>query len=245
MPPWVEICLDSVRKWATAQGWQYRFVGDEIFERIPDHYRTRVEGRLPILTDLGRLLLIREALNSDADTAVWIDADVLIFDPAAFQPDIDADYAFARELWVQPGPNGSLKAYRNVHNAVCLFRDGNAMLDFYIHACEQIVRRVDGGVPNQIVGPKFLTALHNIIGFPLIESIGMASPLVLGDLLKGGGEALRLLKAESTHGLSGLNLCGSLVGQTVDGVDVSTELMDIVCARLLSDGTALLGDADE
>mgnify|MGYP001492830042 CR=1 FL=1 len=156
--------------------------GNEIFERVPAWYRARANGCLPVMTDLGRLILVREALGSGAKTVFWIDADIFIFDPDELRVEIDAEYAFSRELWVQPSARG-FKIYRNVHNAFCMFRQGNPFLDFYIHACLSIMQRVDGGVPNQIVGTKLLTAIHNIIGFPLMEQVGMASPLVLENLI--------------------------------------------------------------
>lgn len=237
--------MASVRYWASYHGWEYRFVGDEIFDRVPVWYQERAAGRLPVITDLGRLILIREALAEGADTAVWLDADVLVFDAAEFHLEIADDHAFAREHWVQPtdreGPGRDFKVYKNVHNAFCLFSHGNAVLEFYIHACERIMRRVDGGVPNQIVGTKLLTALHNIIGFPLIDDVGMISPLVLSDIAAGGGAALDLLIAKSLEPLKAANLCSSLVGAATDGVDIDEALMERVVERLRTDGLELLG----
>ena len=67
-----------------------------------------------------------------------------------------------------------------------------------------------GGVPPQFVGPKLLTALHNIAHFPVIESAAMLSPLVLKDLLAGGGESLDLLLQKSAVTPAGANLGSSL-----------------------------------
>ena len=225
VPAWINSCLGSVRAWASLCGLDYRFFGDEIFERVPAWYRERANGRLPVMTDLGRLILVRDALGSGARTVFWIDADVFIFDPDELQVEIDAEYAFSRELWVQQSARG-LKVYRNVHNAFCMFRQGNPFLDFYIHACQSVLHRVDSGVPNQIVGTKLLTAMHNIIGFPLMEQVGMASPLVLQDLSAGSdGPALTRLVAKSPTTLRAVNLCGSLVGQKVDGVSINDDLL--------------------
>lgn len=238
-PAWIAACLESVRAWAAGQGWDYRFFGDEILDRVPDWYREGAQGRWPVMTDLARLLLARDALAEGRGRVLWVDADVLVF--VKDGPDLSTageDYAFARELWVQPDGDG-IRVYRNVHNAVCWFGPGNPVLDFYIHACERIVGRLQGGAPNQIVGPKLLTALHNMLGFPLMEDVGMASPLVARDIAAGGGPALRRLIDESRAPLRAMNLCASLVGREVDGVRMDAALMQAAVARLRDDGETL------
>ena len=163
-----------------------------------------------------------------------------------FDPTPSNAYAFAREVWVQPASRGGFKVFRNVHNAACAFRRGNAMLDFYIHACEAVLRRSNGNVPNQIVGTKFLTALNNIIGFELMDDIGMISPLVARDLLAGTGPALACFLDASPLPLRAVNLCGSLVGKNADGIDLSDAYVLAVVERLITDGRSIFsrGDAD-
>ena len=241
VPEWLSGCMTSVRDWAAAQGYDYRHIGDEIFDMVPAWYRANAGGRAPVITDLARLLLIREELSAGRSAAIWFDADVLIFDPDALAIDLTPAYAFGRERWVQPGPKtdarpGSLKVYRNVHNAVAMFRPGNAFLKFYIHACERILKAASGSVPNQVVGPKFLTAIHNIMGFDLIDTVGMLSPLVLRDLHAGGGPALDRLIAATPTPLAAANLCSSMVGAETDGVSVTDKMMDVVCEKLMSAG---------
>ena len=63
VPAWINSCLRSVRAWASLCGFDYRFFGDEIFERVPAWYRERANGRLPVMTDLGRLILVRDELG--------------------------------------------------------------------------------------------------------------------------------------------------------------------------------------
>ena len=80
VPAWINRCLGSVRAWTSLCGLDYRFFGNEIFELVPTWYRERADGRLPVMTDLGRLILVREALGSGARSVFWIDADIFIFD---------------------------------------------------------------------------------------------------------------------------------------------------------------------
>jgi hypothetical protein len=44
-----------------------------------------------------------------------------------------------------------------------------------------------GRIPAQFIGPKWLTALHNIALGPVIESAAILSPLVMRDYLAGQG----------------------------------------------------------
>ncbi|MCP5371490.1 MAG: hypothetical protein H6907_07105 [Hyphomicrobiales bacterium] len=234
--PWVATCLDSVRAWAADRGWDYRFVDDAIFDLLPAAYRANARGCIPIMTDLGRLLLARRYLARGAQRVIWMDADVLVFDPAGLDIRVGWEFAFGREVWVQRDPGGRLRAYRNVHNAVAVFCAGNSFLDFYIHACQAVVGRLETGGPPQIVGTKLLTALHNMIGFTLVDDVAMFSPAVLRDLAAGGGEALDRLRRESPAPPRAANLCGSLAG-TAGGLDDAG--LAAVCDRLLANGRAL------
>ena len=229
-PQWIAACMASVRDWAALHGFDYRFVDDGIFDLVPDWYREKAGNRIPVITDLGRLLLARDFLAEGYDRTVWLDADVLVFDAEGFVLDIAEEFAFGAETWIQRTTSGGLRAYRNVHNAVSVFCAGNSFLDFYIHACRSVVGRLEGGVPPQIVGPKLLTSLHNTIGFRLIPEVAMLSPLVVADVAKGEGPALDLFRRREPGPLRAANLCSSLTG-TESGV--SDETVDRACERLL------------
>lgn len=229
-PEWIGRCLRSVRDWAARCGFDYRFVGDEIFDLVPDWYREKATNRIPVITDLGRLLLARALLAEGYERTVWLDADVLVFDAAGFEIDISEEFAFGEETWVQQTDSGELRTYRNVHNAISVFTAGNSFLEFYIHACRSVIGRLEGGVPPQIVGPKLLTALHNMIGFRLIPEVAMLSPLVVGDIAKGEGPALDLFRRHAPGPIRAANLCSSLTGTEAG---VGDETAALACERLL------------
>jgi len=74
------------------------------------------------------------------------------------------------------------------------------VLGFYTHACEQVLGRIaaDGAgasVPAQIIGPKLLSALHNIATFPLIE-----------DVATTGGQAVEAVDVLRDAGAEGLEV---------------------------------------
>ncbi|MBT6559111.1 MAG: hypothetical protein HON25_11970 [Gammaproteobacteria bacterium] len=56
---WLDTCLVSVESWAAQANYSYRFIGDELFGQVPDWYMRKVAGRMPIASDLGRLLWIK------------------------------------------------------------------------------------------------------------------------------------------------------------------------------------------
>lgn len=226
-------CLESVETFASTSGYQYVFEDDRpFFGRVPTRYIEQAQGRTVVVSDLARLLWMRALLEQGVERVVWLDADVLVFGPLSL--DAPEGYAFGRERFVQPTAAGGLKVHKNAHNAVCVFAAQNPMLDFYIHACQRIVARADGQGPAQIVGPKFLTALSNMLHLPLLDEVGSLSPPVLRDLAARGGPAWDALRAEPTDApLGAANLCASYRGQTVMGVDVNDALFDAAIDRLL------------
>ena len=73
-----------------------------------------------------------------------------------------------------------------------MFRRGDSFLDFYTDTAVRLLSRNTGSVPPQFIGPKLLTALHNIAGLPVMDAAGMLSPAVVRDLVRGEGTALDL-----------------------------------------------------
>ncbi len=208
---WLRTCLDSVAEWAQERGFEYRLLGDEALDSVPAWYRDKTHGRLPIQFDLARLQLIDQALNQGFERACWIDADVLLFAPGHLHLHY-RDCAFGREYWVERDAQGRVRVRGNVHNAICAFTAGSAVLGFLQHATLRVIERADPAyIAPQLVGPKLLGALHSLVGFDLIESVGGFSPLVLDDLEAGGGAALRAQQAAHTAPLAGANLCTSLL----------------------------------
>lgn len=207
---WMGRCLQSVRDWSAGQEHDYRFLGDEIFQQVPGWYLDKVRDKLPIATDYARLKLIQQALAAGYDQALWLDADVLVLDPG-MRLEFAGSCAFGQEVWVQER-QGKLQARRNIHNAVCVFRQQCPVLPFLLHCVESLMRRIDPAhIAPQLAGPKLLQALHPLCDFALLPQVGALSPLVVDDLCRGGGEALQLLLHNSAVQPQAVNLCASLV----------------------------------
>jgi hypothetical protein len=235
-PGWIARCLASVREWAASSGFDYRFLGDELFARVPDWVRDKTRHRPMVASDLARLRVLEEIVG-EGRAAVWLDADVAVHDPGGLTAalDLSEGFLFGRETWVQPDRRGRPTVRRSVHNALCAFAPGNAFLPFYIEAATRILARHTGHdlVP-QIIGPKFLTAQHNMIGLPATAAVNMASPMVIADLAAGGGPAWRLFRRDAPRPPAALNLCQSYTGRTVDGVAVTANVLDAALERMMS-----------
>ena len=206
---WMAPCLASVEQWTAGRGHEYLFIGDEIFETVPEWYLAKVAKKLPVATDYGRLVLMRDALKAGYDEVIWFDADLLIFDQS-LQLMFDGTCAFGQEVWIQQ-PGIRLEARRNVHNAVCVFRQDCPILPFLLHTVESLIRRVDADrISPQMVGPRLLNALHPLADFALLPQVGALSPEVVTDLAAGQGPALDLLRKESRVPLQAANVSASV-----------------------------------
>jgi hypothetical protein len=125
---------------------------------------------------------------------------------------------------VQHDRQDKLKSYKKVHNAFLMFRKGNSFLDFYADTAQRLLTQNKGSMPPQFIGPKLLTALHNVANLPVLETAGMLSPMVVRDILAGEGPALDLFVKHSPEPVAAANLCGSsceggeLAGEEMDGL---------------------------
>jgi len=206
---WLRRCLDSVADWARQNGYEYRYLGDELFAPLDRALLEKTRTQRVIASDLARLVSLQRGLAEGFERVVWCDADFLIFDPARFVLP-DTEFALGREVWVQHDKRQRLRAFVKVHNALLMFRRDNHSLDFSHAAAERLLRLNQGTMPPQFIGPKLLTALHNIVQCPVMESAAMLSPQVLRDRIAGKGEALRLFLEKSTVAPAGANLSSSL-----------------------------------
>ena len=207
---WIKDCLGSVERWAQAKGYTYRHIDDALFTVVPDWYMQKVGTKLPIAADYARLVFLQKALEEGFEQVIWLDADVLVFDQAlAFE--FTGSCAFGHEVWIQER-DGKLEARSNVHNAVCVFRQGCVILPFLLHTILSMMMRVDPAhLAPQFAGPKLLNALHPLCNFTLLPQVGALSPLVVADIGKGGIRAVNLLLCKSTVPPLAVNLCASLI----------------------------------
>ena len=227
---WLTRCINSVKSWSEANKFDYQFINDELFDYVPTELRHKTETQRVIATDLARLKALQMYLAQGYKCAIWCDADFLIFSPSNFNLS-NENYAVGREVWVQTDNKNAQKltAHIKVHNAFLLFRQGNSFLDFYTDTAEKLLSLNQGPMPPQFIGPKLLTAIHNIAQCPVQEMAGMLSPPVIQDIANQGGPALNLFLQRSPQSITAANLCSSLYAQD----KVGSEQMDQCITALL------------
>lgn len=201
---------------------------------MPEPLLLKTKQQIVVATDLARLLKLQELLKQGYQTVIWCDADFLIFNPLNFQVPVTS-YALGRGVWVQKDNKNQLRVYIKVHNAFLMFRQGNTFLDFYSETAGKLLTRVKGPTPPQFIGPKLLTALHNIALCPVLENAGMLSPLLIKNVLNGSGNALDLFNKKSPAPISAANLCYSSLQKR----QLTHQHMQQAITRLLNDGAGL------
>ncbi len=225
--PWVERCLASVQGWTAAKGYDYRFVDDRLFDYAGAEYCRRVRYSMQAIANLARLELIREALASGFDRAIWVDADVVVFDADRFTIDLTSGYTFCHEVWINIHPDGSFGENRTVNNCVCAFTRQNPDLDMLIALIRHIVahREIES---NYTVGTNLLRALQPILGFPLLTNVGMFSEWIVQGLAAGDPRHVEIQARQFGFPVYAANLGLSLTHRTseTDYVRAIDALMD-------------------
>lgn len=259
-PAWQQRCMDSVQAWAARQGYAYRFLGDELFDQVPDWYLAKVRGRMPIAADLGRLQWVERLLSERYSWVLWFDADVLVFAPNRLDVALGGSCVFGQEHWVQAkashesnntskrGPRWLVR--KNIHNAFAAFPRGCPVLPFLIDLILRMMKRVDADyIAPQMMGPKLLSSLHNLAAFDYVAEVGALSPEVLEEIATGRGNgALKALCDAQPKPLVAANLCASLVSALplVAGTAQNSAhaQIDRVIDRLLACGEGLAQPGD-
>jgi len=228
---WLRSCIDSVQSWAANSRFDYQWLGDEIFDSVDENLLTKTRTQKVIASDLARLKALQKGLKDGYRQVVWCDADFLIFNPQNFVLP-ESTFALGREVWIQQDKNHKLRAYTKVHNAFMMFSQGNHFLDYYTASAEQLLQANQGRMPPQFIGPKLLTALHNIVACPVMETAGMLSPLVIQDLLKrkelGDGKALQLFKQKSACFPAAANLSSSVTAEAGFSESQMRQLIEVL-----------------
>jgi hypothetical protein len=190
VPDWIARCLASVRAWAQQRGFDYWLTDDSLFALCGDDYLAAVGDNMRSITNLCRLEIIGRATAGGYDYAVWLDADVLVFDPARFELPATPRIAFARETWLWTDARG-WQVHNTLNNAAIICPAADPDLGFIIEATRHRARHHKVTTSHQ-VGVELIRGLHRFMDFDLVHNVGMFSPWVLTAIARGDREAMAM-----------------------------------------------------
>ncbi len=240
-PAPIVTCVESVRAWTTRAGHAYEFIGDALFDPLPPWFVDGVRGNRVMMSDLARLLWLREQLSA-YELAVWVDADVLVFAPAQFAIRCDGDYGVCRETWVRRGGRGQFLATQGLHNAVLAFRRGSPLLDFYIRACEEVVRHRGAELAPHALGPDLLGRFGDVLGAHVLPNIGLFGPVVTAGIAAGKERAVRAYMEAAGEPVYAANMCASFLDRPPERGGLSLRTLQRAIDRLLTTEGAVVND---
>ncbi len=209
-PPWAEwrrLCINSVQEWAATKSYTYRFIGDELFAPIPEQLMSNCQGVLLPLTDIGRLLWLQKLLIEGWDRVIWLDADILIFDPPL---DIGADVV-GREVWISKGLQDGFRAASSVNNCVVSVTKDSGLLDELLNATLSEAKNFSDPPHPRALGPDLLRRLDAETPLAVAPDIAMASPILVNALACNDPAPLSAHHSVWGGPVRAVNLCGSLI----------------------------------
>jgi len=232
-PSFIDRCLETVSAWAECQGFDYGFETDALLREVPDSYRRHVSGLTMPMTNFGRLLLLRDRLRTGYDRAIWCDADVVIFDRERLHLRDVRDYALTREVWTGIDATGAVRHSVNVTGCLMVFERANSFLDFALHA---LARRAERTLITEPRGSftRMLTDLDDIVPLQTVTEVGMLSPLLLDEIVRGAPTHLSGYMKTVGSRLCGVNLSAAFHNLEHEGVLVTDAVYAAVIDRCLA-----------
>ena len=209
VPNWIRSCLQSVENWAAIKGFDYKFIDDRFFDYAPDWFRKRCGKEFYPVTDIARLYLLRENLNNGYDRALWVDADVIVFNNTDFNIDDNNGYAFCHEIMLGIGPDKKLVLSKNsLNNAVMIFEHGHPMLNFYIFSAEEIIRNTPPDkIFRTIIGPDLLVRLSRFMPVYRLTCVGLYTPVYMQALAADKKNIIEAYRNQFGFDMYAANLC--------------------------------------
>ena len=159
-----------------------------------------------VVADLARLMQARKYLLQGVEQVVWVDADVIVFDPGQFRIPSTRAFATAGKSGCtgQPQASCSRRTKSTMQSAPSA---GSPLADLteYIDRCLKMVAEVPRVSNGLMVGTDVLTSPFS--GSERIENVGIMSPALLQAILREEDE--NLTRYTQWHGspVFAANLC--------------------------------------
>ena len=235
VPAWIDACMATVRIWAQQQGFDYRFFDDRFFDLVPSSLRPRASEHKCLLTDFARLVAARELLAEGYDRVIWVDADLVVFDPEKFVIAITSGHAFCREVWHDFTLFGRPYFKLTVNNSVSVFCRDQQLIDLYLKAATAILSSTQP-LSAVSIGTEWLHQRQATDPSPLLTNVGILGPEMMYRYLHDDAHFLRPYLRYQTSPVYAANLCHSKLGTVYRfaGVAEPWELDDKCLGALIS-----------
>jgi len=238
--------MESVRVWAEARHWGYRFLDDRFFEFAPAGVRERCAGNLYALSDICRLRWMQQELDAGVERVIWADADVLVFAPSMLDVTTQSGYAFAHEIFLPVRMDGKFDVLEGCNNALMVCeRRGRSMLDRYLALCmARLATLPPGPVPRTALGPSLLREWQGKDEFELIGHVGLFTRIIMEQIADGTGGLVAECARRARGRLAAANLCHFLRNATPpeQRPEFDELYLKAVTALLTTRGAALYGE---
>ncbi|WP_414567458.1 hypothetical protein [Nostoc sp. CCY 9925] len=236
-PAWLETCMQTVKNWAELKGFDYQRE-DNFFDYVPDWYIEKAQGKINVIADLARLEIARKFLEQGYEKTIWMDADIVVFDPEKLTIDTTENYLLCREVWLDTADNinlgeGPLFCISKATNSLVYFEQNNSFLDFYIYACKSIMKNQTGRLSRLAVSTTFLTNLDEIMELPVFPNMGLFSPILMHGLMEEEKSIIQLYVESLKSPVYAANLCFSFRKKSYKGIIVTDEFFDRVIDKLI------------
>lgn len=211
--PWIQRCMQSVREWAHARGYAYEFVNDALFDFLPAAIRDEPAAPLLPKTDIARLGLLADRLANAYETAIWIDADVLVFDPSALFIPPASGAMLCHEIWTSLDSEDQVVHRRGINNALMVFERGHPLLGFLRYAAIELYHHGEPVTMSPTkLGTTLLSKLGRVVPLRLHTQVACLSPMLVSAACHGHHpEWLQAHAQQHGHRFAAANLCRSLL----------------------------------
>lgn len=231
--------MNSVARWASANGWDYECMDDSFFDLVSPEILEKCVNNIYALTDICRLVLLTQKLEASYDRVVWADADFLIFSPDRLKLVGDRDHGFAREIFLQVNEDGSVTPIHGLNNALMYFTLGSPMLQHYLGAALAVIDAAQPGeIERTALGPHLLRSIAQSQSVNLIDGVGLLTMSIMREIELGKSPMFQFLERLSGHPLGAANLCHFLRNATTTAMRVKFDQTYLKAThRLLKQGS--------
>jgi hypothetical protein len=233
--------MGSVQQWAVLHGWDYLVLDDAFLELPPHWVRQRCGSNLYAKTDVARLIWAKEVLSHQYDRVIWVDADVVVFDPDGLARHVNAvhEYGFAHELFLHIEGHHT-KPIWGLNNAVMVFDRHTPMLQNYLQRCLERLEHHQGELPRTAIGPTLLNQLNHASDLHQIQGVGLFTPAMLRPFAAGQDALMRLYLSHCLVLPAAANLCHFMRNATIAAQRPAFDrIYSIATERLLHQGLTL------